>query len=241
MVRLLDQFSGAPRDPLVKGTEARLSEIAALLENGASLEEAHARWGLGMPDIVAVLARLALGPDGDLGPPLIQDHPPHPKLLDALSEPALARLSPNAPRPVRLALSAGLLQVHDFWDASHHAAQEADDLGESLVSAYWHGIAHRREPDPGNAAYWFRRVGRHPLLGPLGTAAKTFLHTLEGPTHGANRVVRDSQWDLFAFLEFCRAARQNTPAEQIARRLQRLEMALLLETTLDLVLVPANP
>ena len=62
---------------------------------------------------------------------------------------------------LRLALAAGLLQIHDFWDASHEAAQEADDLGERDFSAYWHGIAHRREPDAGNASYWFRRVGRH--------------------------------------------------------------------------------
>ena len=72
-----------------------------------------------------------------------------------------SRCFPGTPHRPRLALAAGLLQIHDFWDASHDAAQRADDQGEREFSAYWHGIAHRREPDAGNAAYWFRRVGRH--------------------------------------------------------------------------------
>ena len=79
---------------------------------------------------------------------------------------------PSVPHPKRLALAAGLLQMHDFWDASHDAAQQADDRGERGTSAYWHGIAHRREPDASNAAYWFRRVGRHAVFVPLAEAAR---------------------------------------------------------------------
>ena len=99
---------------------------------------------------------------------LVQAKPRAPRLAQALVGAGLGRRVPGRSscrdgwrsRP-------GLLQVHDFWDASHEAAQQADDLGERDFSAYWHGIAHRREPDAGNAAYWFRRVGRHPVFTPL--------------------------------------------------------------------------
>ena len=114
----------------------------------------------------------ALDVDDRQGPKLVQGRPRRPKLVAAVSEPVLARLFPKASRSARLALSAGLLQILDAWDASHDAAQEAEDLGERRFSAYWHGVAHRREPDAGNASYWFRRVGRHPLFPTLAESAE---------------------------------------------------------------------
>ena len=97
-----------------------------------------------------------------------------------------------------------MLQIHDFWDASHDAAQEADDLGESPVSAYWHGIAHRREPDPGNAAYWFRRVGRHRVFVPLADAARPLL---ADDADLGGRLLPQGSWNPFAFIDLCTRAR----------------------------------
>ena len=123
-----------------------------------------------------------------------------------------------------------MLQVHDFWDASHHAAQQADDLGERHVSAYWHAIAHRREPDPGNAAYWFRRVGAHPIFSPLASAARPLLDAHGDPALTA-RLLQGEGWNPFAFVELCTDAGRNTPSADLARKIQRLEMLLLLEAS----------
>ena len=90
-------------------------------------------------DLIAALAAEALGDESSLGPALVQAKPRRPRLARALSEPAVASMFPSVPHPLRLAMAAGLLQVHDFWEASHDAAQQADDRGERGTSAYWHG------------------------------------------------------------------------------------------------------
>ncbi len=180
-------------------------------------------------DLIAALAANALGDEQSLGPTLAQSSPRAPGLLPQLSEVAWVAVFPQAPRAGRLNLAAGLLLVHDFWDASHAAAQEADDLGEREFSAYWHGIAHRREPDAGNANYWFRRVGRHPVFGSLALEARPLLEE-HGDPQLTSRLT-SSGWNASAMIDLCTQARVGTPRETLARRLQRLEMWLLLEAT----------
>ncbi len=166
---------------------------------------------------------------------MIRQAPPRPRLETALEEPAIAKLLPGSNRPARLALAAGLLQIHDFWDPSHVAAQAADDLGERRFSAYWHGIAHRREPDAGNAAYWFRRVGRHAVFGPLAQAARPILEG-HGDDRWTARLAGRDAWDSQAMIDLCTGARPGSDQETLARRLQRLEMQLLLDATVDAII-----
>jgi hypothetical protein len=127
-------------------------------------------------------------------------------------------------------LSAALLQIHDFWVASHEAAQQADDLGERRFSAYWHGIAHRREPDAGNAAYWFRRVGRHSVFPSIGGQAQPLLEE-HGDAALTSRLLEQGGWNPMAMIDLCTQAPSGSPQETIARKLQRLEMQLLLDAT----------
>jgi hypothetical protein len=205
-----------------------VSQIIDRLEAGESL--AGKSGGLAPADLIAAAAAGALGDERSLGPPLVQQKPPRPRLARALSEPALAAMLPSVSHPRRLALAAGLLQVHDFWDASHEAAQQADDRGERAVSAYWHGIAHRREPDSSNAAYWFRRVGRHPVCASLAEGARPFFAE-EGLPALESDLMPGGAWNASAMTGLCTAARAGTPQELLARRIQRLEMWLLLEAT----------
>jgi hypothetical protein len=236
MVRMIwdGVIAGRGDDAALVSGGARVADVIRLIERSKSLRAAADQFGLAPAATIAVLAFAALG-DGDggdaIGPPLVHAAP-RSGLVGVISEPSLAALFPSTSHPSRLALTAGLFQVFDSWEASHTAAQEAEDQGERNVSAYWHGIAHRREPDPGNAAYWFRRVGRHPVYESLAEAARPVIDA--APAGGgdvAARLLPRGDWDPFAFIEFCGAAR--TPdAITLARRLQRLEMALLLQASI---------
>jgi hypothetical protein len=207
-----------------------VSDIIARLEFG-ELPGAVVRTGAMAPaDVVAALAYDALGGDDSRGLPLVQGKPRSPRLERALSEPAWVAVFPGAASRSRLTLAAGLLQIYDFWDASHEAAQRADDLGERDFSAYWHGIVHRREPDPSNAAYWFRRVGRHPLFTPLAHAARPLLDA-HGDASLTARLISGGTWNASAMIDLCTEAKPGTPLETLARRLQRLEMWHLLDAT----------
>lgn len=62
-------------------------------------------------------------------------------------------------------LSAALWLYIDELDASHVISQSI----ETATGSYWHGIMHRREGDFSNSHYWFRRVGKHPVIAQLGS------------------------------------------------------------------------
>ena len=216
----------------VEGTsDEAAAEVGRRLEAAEAPDSVARDLGLDGAGLVAALARLALGAEGSEGLPLVRGNPTRPRLASALSEDRLAPLSDRASRPARLALAAGLLQAFDAWEPSHHAAQEADDLGDGSTAAYWHLIAHRREPDPGNALYWARRVGpRHPIARPLAGLALPLIEAHDDPAL-APRLLPDGAWSHPAMIELTTRARG--PLAALARRLQRLEMIALLGASLE--------
>jgi len=66
-------------------------------------------------------------------------------------------LSSGSPPPqLPLTLVALWHDAKGDWDRAHKVAQDVDDNDGAWVHAY----LHRKEGDPGNAAYWYRRAGK---------------------------------------------------------------------------------
>jgi hypothetical protein len=214
--------------PRLRSNDRPAQDLVELCESNVGMIEPGKSFPWQPVDLMAAVAVSALGDDEAQGPSLTQTAPARPRLADAIGSISLARLFPGARRPAVLALAAGMLQIHDFWDPSHDAAQEADNQGEKSTSPYWHGIAHRREPDAGNAAYWFRRVGRHPSFEPLAAIAQPLLDTHAEATL-TRQLISGGGWNPFGMIDLCTQARPGSAREILARRLQRAEMWLLLE------------
>lgn len=218
-----------------RGAGVSASEAISELEGGDAPEGVARRRGIAAGTLALLIAADGLGGPDEPGPGLTRRAARRPKLGPALREELWSGLFPRGTRGRTLALAAGLNQVQDFWNASHEAAQEADDLGEGLHANYWHAIAHRREPDPFNASYWFRRVSGHPVLAEVGRDAPGALAGQGRAGEALLRAIGGSGggYDPFAFVEYCRGVKPGSAEEMLARRLQRLEMALLTAATIE--------
>jgi len=130
------------------------------------------------------------------------------------------RLLPDASAPD--AALAGLWLYFSCLDESHRVSQNVP----SSEGSFWHGIMHRQEPDPGNSAYWFHRVGSHPLFPALVEEAREIAARFPGAGFHPG-----SHWDPFAFIDFCEAARRKpaSPAHACALEIQRAEWQLLFD------------
>ena len=157
------------------------------------------------PEVSAILA---LDGDGERLMPLAMERCSSQAARQRLRTASPSRLFAGARAP-EAALS-GMYVYFSCFEEAHAAAQEI----ATAEGSYWHAIVHRQEPDAGNAAYWFRRVGAHPIFPMLARAAG-----------------QRERWDPFAFLAMCEQARRQPGSEMEARAraLQRVEWQLLFD------------
>lgn len=115
-----------------------------------------------------------------------------------------------------------LLLWNDHHDVAHASVQDLENADASLV----HAILHRREPDFGNAGYWFRRVGQHPSYAALAASASQIL---SGPLAAA--LVPGGRWDALAFVAACERSMRpgaDSAMHGLLRRVQGMETSALL-------------
>lgn len=72
-----------------------------------------------------------------------------------------ATLADSAPPAVSNALQALWEERKGSWSKAHDLLQDDNSPAGSWVHAY----LHRKEPDPGNAAYWYRKAGKPVVSG----------------------------------------------------------------------------
>jgi hypothetical protein len=164
-----------------------------------------------------VASILALDGCGSRLMPLAEGHCSSTLARERLRDSSARQLLAGARAPQ--AALAGLYLYFSCLDEAHEIAQQLS----SAEGSFWHGILHWQEPDPGNSAYWFRRVGVHPIFPALASeAAQIAAHYPAG-------VSFDARWDPFRFIDLCDRARRQpgTALESLALEIQRGEWQLL--------------
>lgn len=137
-----------------------------------------------------------------------------------LSGASARELFPRAASPD--AALAGLWLYFSCLEESHLVSQNVPTVDGS----FWHGILHRQEPDAGNSAYWFRRVGAHALFPVLREEAAAIAAGYPGA-----KPPLAAEWNSFAFIDFCENARGKPGSEDetCALEIQRAEWQLLFD------------
>jgi hypothetical protein len=163
---------------------------------------------------------LSLDGSGNRLMPLVASGHECPQAAQSLRQASAKDLFPGAAAPN--GALAGLWLYFSCFEEAHEIAQN-DSTAEG---SFWHGILHRQEPDSGNAAYWFRRVGSHPVYPALVTESVRIIKRY--PEAEFRPSVK---WDPFGFILFCERARQQpgSPSEAAALEIQRSEWQLLFD------------
>ncbi|MEK6261815.1 MAG: hypothetical protein AABP62_24720 [Planctomycetota bacterium] len=230
---LLSLLAASPTgDPAVAVSSKALCEQATLAPDGTGLQ------GLTMRVAISGNVLFVESDSSTASPPRLWPSLTMPaaglkatRLRDFIVSLSLPTLRPNSPDTI--ALRAGLLLLNDFFDDSHSCSQSME--GHQNAD-YWHAILHRREPDFGNAKYWFRHVGRHAIFGELAQSVSTMFSHAAGSLAGKlerwqPRLIAVGGWEPFAFVDLCEAAETDPELRAWCEEVQFAEMLLLLAST----------
>lgn len=134
----------------------------------------------------------------------------------------------------RKCITSGILLLWDFLNESHEISQTMEGRGNPRTADYWHGMMHRREPDAGNAAYWFRRVGSHPAFDSLTLNLDRWMQEIgaseDERTLAKSKIIANGSLDPFALVELSTQAlrKPGQIEDRTLRRIQYLEILNLL-------------
>lgn len=138
----------------------------------------------------------------------------------------------------RKCMTSGILLLWDFLHESHEISQTMEGRGNPGTADYWHGIMHRREPDAGNAAYWFRRVGLHPAFETLASNLHGWMKEAgasdEEVALAEKKLISNDAFDPRAVIELSTQAirKPGQLEDRTLRRVQYLEILNLLAWSL---------
>lgn len=204
---------------------------------GVSNLEQFLNGGIAAIDLAGSLALMGLAAHGEIGPPLQTSKPVLPQCYSLLSMKSWKKIFPDATETRLLNLIAGLGQIFDFWEESHSAAQRADDLGERRLSAQWHAICHRREPDAFNANYWWNRVGKNPIADQITALIENSRELLEPELRTlCTQLLNHGLFSDRAMVSHCCSSSNGLREENFLRKLQKYEFVFVLDVTLDQLL-----
>ena len=124
-----------------------------------------------------------------------------------------------ADREMAEACISGVLLLYGDLDGSHRISQGID----TPTGSFWHGIMHRREGDFGNAKYWFKRTGDHPVGKELAEAVAMLVgDRTEDPQYG--KICGRGAWAPVAFVDLCeREVGSGSGGETLCREIQMVE------------------
>ena len=140
--------------------------------------------------------------------------------IDALSADDLCGDQTVTNKELAQCCLSGLWLAANYLDTSHDISQGCP----SNTGSYWHGIMHRREPDYSNAAYWFRKVGDHPLFAELPTAIADAVSDASPELQALAQ-----KWDPFDFNAVCERNLGGGAEESLCQDIQAIEWAMLFD------------
>ena len=163
---------------------------------------------------------LALDQDGQRLIPLVSGRCSSQEARSLLKKQKPTDLFSHARAPE--AALGGLFLYFSCFEECHELVQDVD----SSEGSFWHAILHRQEPDAGNAAYWFRHTGTHPIFPSLAQAAEEIV-----AKYSEVEFRSGAKWDPFSFIEFSEKARHRpaSTSETAALEIQRAEWQLLFD------------